>query len=324
VQNGGIPFNPLRSALYSAAELFEGFSLAHPASYAKCQDIAILSYFFLHGKNPTNDDRVSMLEALHDNAISSAIQSFLKQRPSVVAVMGGHDMLRGTKPYVDVASLAHTLATKGFLLASGGGPGAMEATHLGALFSKRTNSDLSEAIKVLSNEKALPKNVGNLVGNDGEIDETIAAAVHKWLAPAITVAQSMSDKDGGASLGIPTWLYGYEPTTPFATQIAKYFQNSLREDGLVTIGNHGIIYAEGSAGTVQEIFQDAAKNFYGTFCPMVFLSSPAKAGEHYWEKTLPVRTLIEALLGKKPGFERVLFTDSIDDAANFLQFVKVE
>jgi hypothetical protein len=58
---------------------------------------------------------------------------------------------------------------------------------------------------------------------------------------------------------------------------------------------------EGKAGTIQEIFQDATQNYYGTFCPMVFLSSPADAGQHYWEKTLPVRGLIESLLGKHPG-----------------------
>src|SRR6185295_2615700 len=102
------------------------------------------------------------------------------------------------------------------------------------------------------------------------------------------------------SLGVPTWLYGHEPTTPLATHIAKYFQNSVREDGLVTIAKSGIVYSEGSAGTVQEIFQDASQNYYGdAFYPMVFLSAP---GTDYWSRTLPVRPLIEALLGKKPDY----------------------
>ena len=39
-------------------------------------------------------------------------------------------------------------------------------------------------------------------------------------------------RDGG--LGIPTWLYGHEPTTPFARVIAKYFQNSIREKAAST------------------------------------------------------------------------------------------
>ena len=117
---------------------------------------------------------------------------------------------------------------------------------------------------------------------------------------------------------MPTWLYGYEPTTPFATYSAKYFQNSVREDGLVTIASVGIVYAEGSAGTVQEIFQDASQNYYGSFCPMVFLSAPAKPGKHYWEERLPVRALIEALLGTRPGFHKVLFTDNRNDVVSFL------
>ena len=123
----------------------------------------------------------------------------------------------------------------------------------------------------------------------------------------------------GPSLGVPTWLYGHEPTTPFATHSAKYFQNSIREDGLVTMGVQGIIYAEGSAGTIQEIFQDAAQNYYDTFSPMVFLSGAAAPGEHYWEKKLPVRPLIEALLGSKSGYPgKVLFTDSVDETVAFL------
>jgi hypothetical protein len=57
-------------------------------------------------------------------------------------------------------------------------------------------------------------------------------------------------KRPGESLAVPTWYYGQEPTTPFATKIGKYFQNSLREDGLITIAAHGIIFAQGKAGTL--------------------------------------------------------------------------
>ncbi len=118
---------------------------------------------------------------------------------------------------------------------------------------------------------------------------------------------------------MPTWLYGHEPSTPLATQIAKYFQNSIREDGLVTLGVTGIVFTEGKAGTIQEIFQDAAQNYYataGAFCKMVFLSSP---GRSYWEKTYPVRPLIEALLSNRPGAPgKILFTDDSDQALQFL------
>ncbi len=46
----------------------------------------------------------------------------------------------------------------------------------------------------------------------------------------------------------------------FATQIAKLFQNSVREDGLLSIADAGAAYFEGGFGTVREIFQDLAQN----------------------------------------------------------------
>ena len=97
------------------------------------------------------------------------------------------------------------------------------------------------------------------------------------------------------SLGVPTWLYGHEPATPFATHIAKYFDNSIREDGILTIAKGGIIYSPGSAGTLQEIFQDAVQNHYLSFgyaSPMVFLDSD------YWTTQMPVYPLLEELLSK--------------------------
>ena len=88
------------------------------------------------------------------------------------------------------------------------------------------------------------------------------------------------------SLGIPTWLYGHEPSTPFATHIAKLFENSIREDSILTLAFGGIIYAPGSAGTVQEIFQEAVQNHYlsfGVSSPMIFL------GSKYWNDEIEKR-----------------------------------
>jgi hypothetical protein len=62
-------------------------------------------------------------------------------------------------------------------------------------------------------------------------------AVFEWLKPALAVRKSIAKP--GRSLGIPTWYYGHEPFTPLATHIGKYFQNSLREDGLLAIAAGG-------------------------------------------------------------------------------------
>jgi predicted Rossmann-fold nucleotide-binding protein len=315
----GLPFNPLRDRLYSRQELFEGLEKNDPKSYSRCADIAILSYFAKYGRDSPGDVRAAAaMESLHDNSISMATNEYLRSQKKVVAVMGGHGLVRKTEAYAGVAYLSYKLSRLEFLVASGGGPGAMEATHLGAFLSRKSEDSLKEAILRLGDKAELPKNIGALVRDDGSIDEDIAAQIHAWLIPAIEICDDVTPGEAGRSLGVPTWLYGFEPTSPFATDIAKYFQNSLREDGLVTLATHGIIYAEGSAGTVQEIFQDATQNYYGDFCPMVFLSAPAAAGSHYWEKTLPVRPLIEALLGKKPGFKKVLFTDSLEKTIEFL------
>lgn len=323
MSDAGVPFNPLREELYTPEELFGEFDENDPSSYSGCADIAILSYFWKFGTNPTRRSGAATLEALHDNAISTALRSFTTKFPNVIAIMGGHGMKRTDAAYADIAHMAFQLAQKGFLLASGGGPGAMEATHLGAFFSRSSLQDLDAAIAELATPSDLPKDAPKLVGADGIIDQAIAKELHAWLAPAIRIRKRVIAKNqGGNSLGVPTWLYGFEPTSPFASHCGKYFQNSIREDGLVTMGVRGIVFAPGSAGTVQEIFQNAAQNFYNKFYPMVFLSSVDEKGHSYWEETLPIRPLIKALLGAKKGFDKVLFTTSKDAVVEFLEAQK--
>jgi hypothetical protein len=106
---------------------------------------------------------------------------------------------------------------------------------------------------------------------------------HAWLATACEVRTRLlgdwmaEAPCAGSNLGLPTWLFGHQPPNFFATHIGKVFYNSLREDGLVTVADGGIIFAEGDAGTVQEVFQDAAQNYYrpaGTApTPMVLYNS---------------------------------------------------
>ncbi|HOY52590.1 MAG TPA: hypothetical protein PLX49_12500, partial [Prolixibacteraceae bacterium] len=72
----------------------------------------------------------------------------------------------------------------------------------------------------------------------------------------------------------------------------KYFANSVREDGLLALAKGGVIFSPGSAGTIQEIFQDATQNHYLSFgyaSPMVFLN------RDYWTRERPVYPLLEQL-----------------------------
>ena len=118
------------------------------------------------------------------------------------------------------------------------------------------------------------------------------------------------------SLGMPTWLYGHEPATPFATHIAKYFDNSIREDSIVTIAMGGIVYTPGSAGTMQEIFQEAVQNHYLSFgisSPMIFL------GKDYWTNEIPVWPLLQDLVARgKYKNLRLTLTDDQEEVVEVI------
>lgn len=312
-----LPFQPIRGGLYTPAELFAGFDPLRPQSYVEMRDFAVYRYFVRNGRAAPTDPFTSMMEALHDNAVNQALVHYLKGR-RVVAVMGGHQVRRDAPSYAEVACLSRELARAGFLLASGGGPGAMEATHLGALLSHSPDEALAEALATLAKVPDMPA-TANLVSATGEVDQALIPQLHAWSAVAFEVAGRVASP--GESLAVPTWHYGHEPSSPLATAIAKYFQNSIREDGLLAIATHGVVYSPGSAGTLQEVFQDAAQNFYHSFgdvfSPMVFL------GVEYWTHTLPVRPLLETLFRLDPAraaeFEaKVLFSDDVAEIVAFL------
>ena len=220
----GLPYSPYRGGLYSPEELYAGFEPAHPESYANTPDARIYAHWNSRGAANSPSLLETLAQRLHDHAITDAMEEVLAQqsqgRPRrVVAIMGGHSMLRGQPDYRAVAELARELARLGFFLVSGGGPGAMEATHVGAWFAGRTEAELSAALEVLATAPSYKD--------------------REWLSRAFEVRATWPLRDAdrviSESLGIPTWHYGHEPPNPFATHIAKYFANSVREDGLLTI-----------------------------------------------------------------------------------------
>ncbi len=189
----------------------------------------------------------------------------------------------------------------------------MEATHLGALLSNEADPALDAAIERLSTQPSLPAEISEMIGADGAVKDELIRGAHAWILPAYEIFCSTTNR--GRSLAIPTWLYAHEPGTILASHIAKYFQNSIREDSLLAIATHGVIFVRGGAGTLQEVFQDAAQNYYrifGSFSPMVFL------GDDYWTKERPVRALLDSLFLPEDTERCVLFTDDIDEVIEFL------
>lgn len=264
-----------RSSLYTADSLYEGYIVGKPESYQRCFDGLVYAEYLREGKHATNI-KATLSRTLHDHSISNALHQFLSHydEKSIVGVMGGHGLRRDEAQYEQVARLSKHLTEDGCLMISGGGPGAMEATHLGAWMAGRSDEELQDALTLLKTAPCF---------NDSN-----------WLDTAMKVRQQWPQENYN-SLGIPTWLYGHEPSTPLATHIAKYFDNSIREDGILTIARGGIVYTPGSAGTLQEIFQEAVQNHYLSFgysSPMCFL------GKKYWTEDVPAYNLIIDLVNK--------------------------
>ncbi len=312
------PVNPIRDKVYSRHELFSKFEIDDEDSYVTTLDFKAYHNFVQGGGSFPNSYYSGMMRSLHDFSIWNGVQEMMENN-KIVAIMGGHKMDRNAEgAYANIARIACRLTSEGYLLTSGGGPGAMEATHLGAYFSKHEEEILEHAIKFLAQTPKLPKNLSEII-NGSEIDMNIAREIHAWIKPVFELMKKYPH--GGESLSVPTWMYGHEPSTPLASHIAKYYQNSIREDGLLAIAKYGVIYAEGKAGTIQEIFQDATQNFYKSFdwfSPMVFL------GKEYWTEKFPVKKVLDKLIPDEENAKYLIYTDDIEEAVDFLNNFKPE
>ncbi|MGJ8695934.1 MAG: LOG family protein [Verrucomicrobiaceae bacterium] len=291
----GLPYNSYRSRLYTREELMEGWTPDFDGSL----DRQIYDHFVAHGKK-SPDIVEALAERLHDHAVDDAMTDLLEGRvegdgrKKVVAVMGGHGTSRADVWFRKVAHLTRALTREGYFIATGGGPGMMEAGNLGAYLARASVKELDEVL-----------------------DDLASAPVYTSEG-YIEAAQRVIDRfpTGQASLAVPTWFYGHEPTNMFSRYVAKYFSNSIREDGLLAIARHGIVFSPGSAGTTQEIFQDATQNHYATFgdiSPMVFFSR-----ERYTKESQIWLCISQLAEGR--DYERYLcLTDEVEEAVTFIK-----
>jgi predicted Rossmann-fold nucleotide-binding protein len=282
-----LPFDEYRKSLYTPEELYAGVDRG---GYASTPDSKIYGW----ARAGRRDSTELLAVALHDEAIDSALDERLKG-VRAVGVMGGHAVDRGSDDYAEAARLGRALTCSGLHVVTGGGPGAMEAAHLGAYLSSEDDDALDQAL-------------GQLTGIP-----SYGPSVTAWARSALAVRAHWPS--GADSTGIPTWFYGQEPPNAFASAIAKYFQNSLREDTLLRRCDAGIVFLPGAAGTVQEVFQDACENYYAdeaTVAPMVLV------GRTYWTEHVPVWPLLTSLARGRPMQQHIALVDSIDEALDVI------
>lgn len=286
----GKPFSTCPKELYNSKILYDGYDFRNEETFETCYDTKVYRHYIKQGKYDHSLNE-TLARALHDHFITHLLHKMLEHydEKDIVGVMGGHARRRDDPGYRQIVFLAKKLTEMGRLMVTGGGPGAMEATHLGAWMAGRSEAETNAAVDILTASPTF-KDEG-------------------WLCRSFEVMERFPLQSGYRSLALPTWYYGHEPTAPFATDIAKYFDNSVREDGIVTIAKGGIIYTPGSAGTMQEIFQDAGQNHYesvGFASPMIFM------GKDYYTNYMPAYTLLKDL-SDRGVFKNMLLTISDDN-----------
>jgi predicted Rossmann-fold nucleotide-binding protein len=299
--------------LYLVSALYDSWDPADPLSLERSLDFRTYLATLAQGQPTARSRGIGNGRALHDAAISYSLARRVVDARSV-GILGGHGEARGSKNYDAVAQVAYALSQQDFTILTGGGPGAMEAAHLGARYAPLGDAAFADALARISRDEALarfPFPHGTDLVKDGAFDQAAMTKLHAWMSPAMELARE-SEAKAGVSIGIPTWLYGHEPATPFATEHAKYFENSIREEGLLTMAIYGAIYAPGSSGTLQEIFEDANQNFYGPpnegMSPMVFLDI-----DEYWTEQFPVIAILRSLFGDR--FDEVVAVVKTADEA---------
>ena len=296
-----LPYRVYRTSLYTPEELFAGFDPNHPQTYVDTVDARIYRHSKERGRQP--DPLYALAERLHDHAITEALATTLGRNDSrPIAVMGGHALTRDSAAYRGAVELGMAIGCSGtdFTVLTGGGPGAMEAVPLGVRLRPTSASTVDSVLRELA---AAPR-----FGYD-------ATEIGRWLAASMRV-ELPPPSESPRTIGIPTWFYGHEPPNRACELHAKYFANSVREDGLLTVATGGVVYTPGSAGTVQEVFQDYTQNHYashGAPAPMVFL------GKDFWTTEVPAATLVQQLARGRDVERWILVTDDPAEAVALLE-----
>ena len=178
---GDVPFAVLRDDLYT----FDELTSVDPSDSGRTDttlDARMGAWFTASSPSALHD---AVIRSLHDATIEVALARFVYGR-RIVGVMGGHAVERGAPAYRSAAILGRTLARAGLVVATGGGPGVMEAANLGAW----------------SAPFATPCSTTRWKAAPGPV---LRAIPRVRRACALDIRRRWPQ--GGESLGVPTWVY---------------------------------------------------------------------------------------------------------------------
>ncbi len=276
---------PPPSALYTCDQLMTGYQAEDVHSIARTFTFEQYLAFEPYKSSGILDrDGLAAIGA-HDARINQLLLEYLYALDTpqkIVGMMGGHSVGRSTAAYADLANLARFLSQNGYLIVTGGGPGLMEAGHLGvygrALDDAVWDQVVAQlrAIRPRSDQDIVP-NADPFPAPDAErLTLAQKEGLHRWYHYGAALREAITTEPG-KSLTVSTLQYGTEPVMPMATIYAGYFQNSIRESQLVRESRAGIIYGRGGGGTLREIWQDLEENYYvkrrEELTPMIFFDA---------------------------------------------------
>ena len=213
-------------------------------------------------------------QALHDHAIDDALAAWVAGR----SAGRRHGRARAAARRAGVrrrgAARAALLAGR-HIVATGGGPGAMEAANLGARLAGRPGEALDAALARLAGGADVPARDRRVGARRRSTRSDRGLRRHR---------HPRASRPGTTATSRPT---------SFATAIAKYFRNAIREAILLEVCDAGIVFLPGAAGTVQEVFQDACENYYAD--AVVGRADGAGRPRATGPRTLPVWPLLQRL-----------------------------
>jgi predicted Rossmann-fold nucleotide-binding protein len=286
-----LPFDPYRARLYTPQELYEGIE---QKPYEQTPDALALAW----GRERRRREDVldEVLSKLHDDSVADALDKFVARR-RVVGVVGGHALARDSFAFRDAALLGRALTRAGLTVATGGGPGAMEAVNLGAYLAPFADSALDDAAATL--------------GSARDFGDVTA-----WVRAAFAVRAAFPPTGAGESLAVPTWSQGHQPPNAFASRIAKFLGTAARDDWLLRVSAFDLIFLPGAAGTVRDVFEATAPLYYTP------IGSPTRrlvlVGSDHWTRRFPVWPLMRALSYSRPMATTIHLVDTADEAASLL------